>query len=113
MQPVIKYTGSKRLQAKEIVDKFPKEIDIYYEPFIGGGSILIELLQRKDIKVKKYICSDINKDLIHFWILLKDNPTILINHYTLLWTEMKSKETIEEKKNFFNKVRDRLNKEHL
>ena len=55
----LKWTGSKRYIAKEIISYFPKKIDTYYEPFCGSASILIELLQ-SDIKVKKYIISDIN-----------------------------------------------------
>jgi len=51
-EPVIKWSGSKRSQASEIIKYFPKEIDTYYEPFIGGGSMMRELLD-SDIKVKK------------------------------------------------------------
>ena len=39
-QPAIKWSGSKRSQANEIITYFPKEIDIYYEPFCGGASVL-------------------------------------------------------------------------
>ncbi len=35
-QPVIKWSGSKRSQAKEIIKFFPQEIDTYYEPFVGA-----------------------------------------------------------------------------
>ena len=38
-QPVIKWSGSKRSQASEIIKYFPKEIDTYYEPFCGGCSV--------------------------------------------------------------------------
>lgn len=36
-QPVIKWSGSKRSQANEIIKYFPKNINTYYEPFVGGG----------------------------------------------------------------------------
>ena len=62
-QPVIKWSGSKRSQAKNIVSYFPREIDTYYEPFCGGCSVLRALLE-SDIKVKNYVCSDINEGLI-------------------------------------------------
>lgn len=40
LQPVIKWSGSKRSQAEEIISYFPRNYNTYYEPFIGGGSIL-------------------------------------------------------------------------
>lgn len=39
-EPVIKWSGSKRSQANEILKYFPKEIDTYYEPFCGGLQFL-------------------------------------------------------------------------
>lgn len=38
--PFIKWTGSKRKQAPYIVSQFPKEINTYYECFVGGASVL-------------------------------------------------------------------------
>lgn len=43
-EPVIKWSGSKRTQAGDILAWFPKEIDTYYEPFCGGASVLRRLL---------------------------------------------------------------------
>ena len=47
-QPVIKWTGSKRSQAGQIISLMPKEIDTYYEPFVGGGSVFIRLIEACD-----------------------------------------------------------------
>jgi hypothetical protein len=44
---LIKWTGSKRRQAKQIVAQFPRKIATYYEPFLGSGSVLYELLRTK------------------------------------------------------------------
>ena len=49
-QPVIKWSGSKRKQVQEILKYFPKEINVYYEPFCGGSSVLRGLLD-SNIKV--------------------------------------------------------------
>lgn len=46
-EPVIKWSGSKRKQASEILTYFSKEIDTYYEPFCGGASVLRCLLDSK------------------------------------------------------------------
>lgn len=111
-QPVIKWSGSKRTQAKSIVEYFPKNIDTYYEPFLGGGSILRELLDNTSIKVKYYICSDINTDLINIWLVIKHNPHRLINSYYTHWNILNSYESIENKKEYFNKIRTKYNKYH-
>ena len=39
-QPVIKWSGSKRPIAQDIVDLFPREINNYYEPVCGGASVM-------------------------------------------------------------------------
>lgn len=62
-EPVIKWSGSKRTPAGDILAWVSKEIDTYYEPFCGVASVLRRLLDSK-IKVKHYICSDLNNGLI-------------------------------------------------
>lgn len=110
MQPIIKWTGSKRSQAETIVSNFPQEIDTYYEPFCGGCSVLYQLL-KSNIRVKKYICSDINSDLINLWNMIKTNPQDIYEHYKMLWTDFNSG-GVETRKEVFNKVRERYNNEH-
>jgi len=110
IQPVIKWSGSKRSQAKEIIKFFPKTIKTYYEPFVGGGSVIRRLLST-DINVEEYICSDLNGDLINLWNLIKENPTLLANSYEVMWYELNKDDNKERKKQYFYKVRDRFNKE--
>jgi DNA adenine methylase len=43
-QPVIKWSGSKRSQAEEIIKFFPKNINTYFEPFCGGASVFRSLI---------------------------------------------------------------------
>ena len=107
-QPVIKWSGSKRSQSEEIIKSFPKSINTYYEPFIGGGSVLFQLLH-SDIRVEQYICSDINKDLIVLWNMIKDNPNHLCIKYEEMWNELNSIEDIELKKQYYYKVRSKYN----
>ena len=88
-QPAIKWSGSKRSQAQKIIDFFPKKIDTYYEPFCGGCSVLRAMLE-SEIKVNKYVCSDINLTLISLWQLIKQNPKIVISNYKKHWMELNS-----------------------
>ena len=110
-EPAVKWSGSKRSQAEEIVKLFPKEIDTYYEPFCGGCSVLRRLLS-SDIKVNHYICSDLNGDLINLWNMIKNNPEYLSNHYKKLWSELNIDDNKERKKRYFENVRERYNVEH-
>ena len=110
-QPVIKWSGSKRSQCQNIIKYFPKEINTYYEPFCGGASVLRGLLE-SDIKVKQYVCSDLNEGLIELWKLIKEDPVSVSNHYEKLWAELNSHDDKAIKREYFETVRERYNKEH-
>ena len=110
-QPVIKWSGSKRSQSEEIIKYFPKEINTYYEPFCGGCSVLFQLLH-SDIKVNNYVCSDKNKGLIDLWNLIKVNPKLVSNSYSIMWNELNIDDNKERKKQYFYMVRERYNNKH-
>ena len=109
-QPAIKWSGSKRSQAEKIIEYFPRAIQTYYEPFVGGASVVRRLLS-SSIKVKQYICSDINNDLIELWNLIKTNPYLVIDTYKKMWNELNYDNNTERKKQYYYKVRDRFNKD--
>lgn len=95
--PVIKWSGSKRLLAGEIVSYFPKDCDLYFEPFLGGASVLLEY------KPKKAFCVDINESLIDFWNIVKNKPEELAAHYKNNWEEL------QKDYRHFAKIRDHYN----
>lgn len=105
---MIKWSGSKRSQVKDILDTFPKTIETYYEPFVGGGSVLRGLLS-SNIDVKRYICSDLNGDLISLWNLIKSNPKLVSDTYKEMWHELNLDDDKERKKQYYYSVRDRFN----
>ena len=115
-QPVIKWSGSKRPIAQDIVDLFPREINNYYEPFCGGASVmrcLLDNIKENKIKVNgNIICSDVNKDLINLWNAIKTSPDAVSLHYDKLWRELNRTEDKSVKRAYFEEIRDRLNKEH-
>ena len=79
--PFIKWVGGKTQLMDQVLSKFPKEISNYYEPFIGGGSVLFNLLnkiEKKEIKVDSINISDINKDLIDLYLSIKGKSKKLI-----------------------------------
>lgn len=109
-EPAIKWSGSKRSQAQQILNYFPNEINTYYEPFCGGCSVLRRLLD-SNIKVNRYVCSDLNQDLINLWLMIKSSPIHLAEVYEKLWKELNIDEDKSRKREYFNTVRDRYNSE--
>jgi DNA adenine methylase len=100
IQPLIKWSGSKRTQAYEIVRTFPC-FSTYYEPFLGGGSVLYLT------NPKKVICGDICKPLISLWLLVKNNPNELVKSYKNHWDALQ-----KEGYTYYYKVRDAFNEYH-
>ena len=111
-QPAIKWSGSKRSQSSAILSHFPNKIDTYYEPFCGGCSILRTLMEDKTIDVKRYVCSDLNKDLIDLWNTIKTDPEGLANEYEWMWNWVNESEDRNIKRERFESLRDDLNKNH-
>ena len=87
---LIKWTGSKRIQAPQIIQHFPRRIQTYYEPFVGGGSMLYVLLC-SDVSVKRYRCSDQNHHLINLWNTIKSTPLKLFDFSCEHWPFTKEK----------------------
>lgn len=72
LQPVLKWAGGKRQLLSQMKLYFPKNIDNYYEPFLGGGAVLFHL------EPKNAVVNDFNEDLINCYICIKDNLEELI-----------------------------------
>lgn len=111
-EPAVKWSGSKRSQAEEILKYFPKEIDTYYEPFCGGCSVLRRLLGNKEIKVNHYVCSDLNSDLISLWSMIKSDPLFLSEKYKEHWNKLNEDDDKDRKRKYFEGVRFEYNKYH-
>ena len=106
---IIKWVGSKRVQSGNIIKYFPDYIDTYYEPFCGGCSVLYQLMKSPYHSVNRYVCSDINGDLIDLWNTVKRDPDGLFNEYSRMWEEMNSIENKQDKKKYFEIVREEFN----
>ena len=70
-KPLLKWVGGKTQIIDDIIGSFPKEINDYHEPVVGGGSVLVALLTNvKNGKIKlsgKIYASDLNSYLISFY----------------------------------------------
>lgn len=53
------YVGDKYKLMKQLVSLFPAEVDSFYEPFVGGGTVFL------NINANKYYLNDIDKNLVN------------------------------------------------
>lgn len=100
MNPVIKWSGSKRTQSEIIKTYLPNMFDTYYEPFIGGGSMLYA------INPSKSFCGDICVPLIDLWNEIKNNPEKLADEYEIRWKRLK-----DEGYTAYYEIREHFNKD--
>jgi len=77
-KPFIKWVGGKRGLLPQLLEKFPKEFENYYEPFLGGGAVFFELYSQGLLQDKKVYLSDINSELINTYKAVQKNPYELI-----------------------------------
>ena len=91
MKSLLKWVGGKSSILGEVFKYFPNEIENYYEPFIGGGSVLLHLLSSPDHHVKGniYAC-DANPVLISFYQNVQKYPDAMIEYTKKLISEFTS-----------------------
>lgn len=97
-KPFVKWVGGKRQLLKQFRDlnlypphDFDPEKNTYFEPFVGGGAVFLDLLP------KKAVLSDLNLELITTYKVVKNDVGKLI----------KLLKTYKYDKRFFMKIRSR------
>lgn len=116
MKPFIKWAGGKQALLPQLSQYLPKDIIDgkafdYYEPFLGGGAMLIYMLQHFPA-IDHVIVSDINFRLINAYRVIKHKPVELLNR--LQWLELKYFSNIMvEREKMYYRVRDDFNAETL
>jgi DNA adenine methylase len=103
---LFQWPGSKHRQAARIVSLFPDEIATYHEPFVGGGGVLLQLLQ-SDVKVKRYIAGDHYSPLVDMWNVVKTAPATLMTKYRRLWRLL-----ADTGRTVYDEVRRQFNLDH-
>lgn len=115
VRPFVKWAGGKGSLIPQLNNFYPYElrngiIERYIEPFVGGGAVLIDILQKYD--VEQAYAFDINIDLINCYNVIKNNVEELIINLRQMETEYLQLEQ-EERKNYFYNKRDEYNNYRL
>ena len=79
VKPFLKWAGGKGQMLPEIEKYYPFSngtINKYAEPFVGGGAVLFDILNKYHLK-EIYI-SDINAELINTYHIIRDNIDSMI-----------------------------------
>lgn len=66
--PVLKWAGGKQGIASRLVGMFPSGFERYFEPFVGGGSVLFTLRPRKAVM------GDANEWLVDAYEAIREDP---------------------------------------
>ena len=74
----LRYPGGKSRAIKFLKDYFPKDFKEYREPFFGGGSVGIYLVQIYSHNEINFFANDLNYDVYCFWQILKTQNNDLI-----------------------------------
>ena len=96
--PFVKWAGGKRQLLDKISERIPRIYNNYFEPFIGGGAVLLELQPRKAI------INDINGSLINAYRTIASNPQEFIEIIRKIDSEIG-----EDGKTYYYSLREHYN----
>lgn len=74
--PFLKWAGSKRFLADEILRRLPAKIGTYYEPFVGGGAVFFALAAEG--RFKQAVIGDANGELMTLYSVIRESPSNLM-----------------------------------
>ncbi len=66
LKPIVKWSGGKMDEIKQFIDHVPTDIDVYLEPFVGGGALFFHLCPAKSA------ISDVHVELIDLYKTIKN-----------------------------------------
>jgi len=75
LKPIIKWSGGKKDELKNILPHIPENYTYYLEPFVGGGALFFHL------NPEKAVINDIHKELIDFYQSIKNKNSIEIYNF--------------------------------
>ena len=109
IKPFLKWAGGKG----QLIDKierfypFDEKINKYAEPFIGGGAVLFDILNK--FELEKIYIGDVNIELLNCYKIIKEKVQELINELKIFEDEFLVK-VKEDRKEYYYVKREQFNK---
>ena len=109
-KPFLKWAGGKGQLLSVLQKSYPfndSKITKYAEPFIGGGAVLFDILEKYNLN-EIYI-SDINAELMNCYEIVRNNVNELISVLQSMQEEFISLD-FEERKIYYSNIRNEFNR---
>lgn len=100
MKPIIKWVGGKTQLLDTIKEMLPDQIHVYYEPFLGGGALFL------DLGVTLSIVNDINPELINMYEHVQKHVGVVLSKLAALDVRH---EIADNPKEVYYQIRDEFN----
>ena len=108
---LLKWIGNKQRFAETIISYMPETFNNYYEPFLGSGAVLAELLHKDSTQLFPHFQyaygSDILPFLIDIFKITKESPDDLVKYYRNEITEY-----FENPEKKYCEIQTRFNENH-
>ena len=108
---LLKWIGNKQRFSETIISYMPEKFNNYYEPFLGSGAVMAQLLYQNNTTgfpmFNHSYGSDILPFLIDIFNIVKYNPSQIKAYYAQEITEYYCNP--DDK---YNEIRDRFNQNH-
>ena len=82
VMPFVKWAGGKRQLIPQIRERMPEKYNNYYEPFVGGGAVMFELLP------SDALINDVNRALMNAYRQICNKPEAFLKAVNRLDEEM-------------------------
>lgn len=74
-EPIISYPGAKWSFMKDMIKYFPLDMEVFIEPFLGGGSVSLSVADDPRFsKLKRMIAGDLAPEQWAFWCGVQKDP---------------------------------------
>jgi DNA adenine methylase len=81
-RPFLKWAGGKTQLLEPLLEVFPKRVNTYYEPFLGGGAVFFAMAMQK--RFQRAVINDWNQEIIEVYKTIRDYPEDLIGQLARL-----------------------------